>query len=424
MDIITTNLSIVILTISIIAFALIGLIQSGLSSVTREVVYVWRNESRKGSAKLEDLFRKADQSGSAFSILKTITLATCLISANIQFSKSSPLEWSGALIITSTCLIILGIVETLIRTLARPNGPTIAINVFGFATFIGVVLSPLTRSQERIIEIGSSQSEEDTMNADGTDSIAMHLDDQGEPLEEHEVRMIRGVFQLDKTIAREIMIPRVDMTSANIDTSLDQIAALMLQSGHSKIPVYEEEVDRIKGIAHSLDILRFISDNTSTALISLEQCLRPVLYVPESKTLEDLLTDFQEKRMQMAVVIDEYGGVSGLVTVEDLVEEIVGEIHDEFDRGEPEIREISESEFYMDAGMDIDDLSNRLGISFEGDGFDTIGGFVLHELGKIPSPGDKFEYNGISIEVVSTNGRRLKSIRIKKIIDQTNESES
>ena len=347
-----------------------------------------------------------------------------MISANLQFSKNTPLEWSSALLITSTCLIILGIVETLIRILARHNGPTIAINVFGFATFIGVVLSPLTRSQERIIEIGSSQSEEDTMNADGTDSIAMHLDDQGEPLEEHEVRMIRGVFQLDKTIAREIMIPRVDMTSANIDTSLDQIAALMLQSGHSKIPVYEEEVDRIKGIAHSLDILRFISDNTSTAVISLEQCLRPVLYVPESKTLEDLLTDFQEKRMQMAVVIDEYGGVSGLVTVEDLVEEIVGEIHDEFDRGGPEIREISESEFYMDAGMDIDDLSNRLGISFEGDGFDTIGGFVLHELGKIPSPGDEFEYNGISIEVVSTNGRRLKSIRIKKIIDQTNESES
>ena len=421
MEIITTNLSIVILTISIIAFASIGLVQSALSSVTREVVYVWRSESRKGSEKLEDLFRKADQSGSAFSILKTITLATCLISANIHFSKNNPMEWSRALLITSICLIVMAVVETLIRTLARHIGPAVAIQVFGFATFIGVLLSPLTRSQERIIEIGSSQSEEDNLTTDGTDSIAMHLDDQGEPLEEHEVRMIRGVFQLDKTVAREIMIPRVDMTSANLDTSLDEIASLMLQSGHSKIPVYQDELDRIKGIAHSLDILRFISDQTSTAVIALEQCLRPVLYVPESKTLEDLLTDFQEKRMQMAIVIDEYGGVSGLVTVEDLVEEIVGEIHDEFDRGGPEIREISESEFYMDAGMDIDDLSNKLGISFEGDGFDTIGGFVLHELGKIPSPGDKFEYNGISIEVVSTNGRRLKSLRIKKTINHASE---
>jgi CBS domain containing-hemolysin-like protein len=241
----------------------------------------------------------------------------------------------------------------------------------------------------------------------------MHLDDQGEPLEEHEVRMIRGVFQLDKTVAREIMIPRVDMTSADINTTLDQVAAIMLQSGHSKIPVYKSELDRIEGIAHSLDILRFLPDNANPTPVSLGQCLRPVLYVPESKTLEDLLTDFQEKRMQMAIVIDEYGGVSGLVTVEDLVEEIVGEIHDEFDRGGPELRKVSESEYYMDASMDIDDISTKLGVSFEGDGFDTIGGFVLHELGKIPSPGDHFEYNGISIEVISTSGRRLKSIRIR-----------
>ena len=131
--------------------------------------------------------------------------------------------------------------------------------------------------------------------------------------------------------------------------------------------------------------------------------------------LEDLLTEFQEKRMQMAIVIDEYGGVSGLVTVEDLVEEIVGEIHDEFDRGEPEIREISDSEYSMNAGMDIDDLTETIGVSFEGDGFDTIGGFVLHQIGKIPSAGDSVEYNGLSIEVVSTTGRRIKSLRIRKL---------
>jgi CBS domain containing-hemolysin-like protein len=266
------------------------------------------------------------------------------------------------------------------------------------------------------MEIGtSSQSDDELTGSNGTDSLAMHLDDEGEPLEEHEVRMIRGVFQLDKTVAREIMVPRVDMTSANITISLEDVADLMLQAGHSKIPVYRDELDRIEGIAHSLDILRFISDSGNAVSVDLAQCLRPVLYVPESKTLEDLLTEFQEKRMQMAIVIDEYGGVSGLVTVEDLVEEIVGEIHDEFDRGEPEIREISDTEYSMDAGMDIDDLTETIGISFEGDGFDTIGGFVLHQLGKIPSAGDSVEYNGLSIEVVSTAGRRIKSLRIRKL---------
>ena len=118
--------------------------------------------------------------------------------------------------------------------------------------------------------------------------------------------------------------------------------------------------------------------------------------------------------MQMAIVIDEYGGVSGLVTVEDLVEEIVGELHDEFDQRELGIREVETNEFYMDASIAIDDIALSIGVSFEGEGFDTIGGFVLHELGKIPSPGDNFSYNNLSIEVISTVGRRLREIKILK----------
>ena len=123
--------------------------------------------------------------------------------------------------------------------------------------------------------------------------------------------------------------------------------------------------------------------------------------------------------MQMAIVVDEYGGVSGLATVEDLVEEIVGELHDEFDRGDPKIRKISESEYFMDAGTDIDDVSQIINVSFEGEGFDTIGGFVLHQLGKIPSAGAKVEYQDIHIEILSTTGRRIRSVRIRKTAGNT-----
>ena len=388
----------VVLIVSTVLFASIGFIQSTLASVTRETIFLWRNETRNGSEKLESLFRKADQSASAFSILKALALSGSLVSANMQFSNENSWSWDNILVVTVCCLLILGMTETVTRTLTRPNGPNIAIFLHGFVVVIAAILSPVTRSQERIIKIGSSQ-----------------LDDEGEPLEEHEVRMIRGVFQLDKTIAREIMIPRVDMQSAEVTTSLDDVADLMLKAGHSKIPVYREELDNIEGIAHSMDVLRFMSDANGTRATDLSQYLRPVLYVPESKTLEDLLTEFQQKRRQMAIVIDEYGGVSGLVTVEDLVEEIVGELHDEFDTGEPEVKKINESEFLMDAGVSIDDLTDTLGISFEGEGFDTIGGFVLHQLGRIPSAGDTVEYNGIRIEVISTVGRRLKSIRIRRI---------
>ena len=210
------------------------------------------------------------------------------------------------------------------------------------------------------------------------------------------------------------MIPRVDMITADISTPINDVVDIMIKEGHSKIPIYRNETDQIEGIAHSMDILGQIRSAESNNSSELKKFLRPVLFIPESKTLEFLLTDFQDKRMQMAIVIDEYGGVSGLVTVEDLVEEIVGELHDEFDTRDLGIREVEKNEFYMDASIAIDDIALSIGVSFEVEGFDTIGGFVLHELGKIPSPGDAFSYNNLSIEVISTVGRRLREIKILK----------
>ena len=411
------NLPVIIFIISIILYGTIGIIQSALSSVTRQTVYLWKSEGRNRAENLETLLRRFDQCKSAFSILKSATLALSIIAANLVLNKAiNQTDWSiaHALITTAATLLGLGILETIVKTCVGPRGPLVATWLAGFTAFIGILLSPITRSQERIIEIGSASTEEESATASNSDGISMHLDDEGEPLEEHEVRMIKGVFQLDKTIAREIMVPRVDMRCAEVSTSLDEVANIMLSSGHSKIPVYRDELDHIEGIAHSMDILRFMSDPSNLHASDLTQFLRPVLYVPESKTLEDLLTEFQEKRMQMAVVVDEYGGVSGLATVEDLVEEIVGELHDEFDRGGPKIRKINESEYFMDAGTDIDDVSEIVKVSFEGEGFDTIGGFVLHQLGKIPSPGDQLEYQNVRIEIISTTGRRVRSLRIRK----------
>jgi len=389
-----------------------------IGTVTREAIFIWRSEERPGLEKLEDLFRKADQSNSAFSIIKTAALTfAIIISYSIFYNVSEPEFTTYSLvqmgIIGLLSLLVLGVLETLAKVAGRHSGPRAAIQIYRLAIFIGTTLRPITRSQERIIEIGTV---EEASDIDENSNIAMQMNDEGEPLEEHEVRMIRGVFQLDRTVVREIMVPRVDMIATDISTSISEIADLMIKEGHSKVPIYKDETDQIKGIAHSMDILAQVSSAglQTGSKEGLEAFLRPVFFVPESKTLEDLLTDFQDKRIQMAIVIDEYGGVSGLVTVEDLVEEIVGELHDEFDRRESVIRQVEENEFYMDAGIDIDDLALTIGTSFAGNGFDTIGGFVLHELGKIPSPGDKFSYNNLSIEVISTVGRRLREIKIIK----------
>ena len=414
MDTDISDLSSLTVIVSITFFTLISFVQHVIGTVTRESIFIWRSEERSGLEKLEDLFRKADQSNSAFSIIKTISLASAVINCYFIFYQPSQNQLTSydfgriSLIAIST-LIVLGVLETIAKVAGRPR---VAVRIYRIAIFIGTTLRPITRSQERLIEI--STAEENPSDISENSNIAMQMDDEGEPLEEHEVRMIRGVFQLDKTVVREIMIPRVDMIIADISTPINDVVDIMIREGHSKIPIYRNETDQIEGIAHSMDILGQIKSAESNNNNELKEFLRPVLFIPESKTLEFLLTDFQDKRMQMAIVIDEYGGVSGLVTVEDLVEEIVGELHDEFDTRDLGIREVEKNEFYMDASIAIDDIALSIGVSFEGEGFDTIGGFVLHELGKIPSPGDNFSYNNLSIEVISTVGRRLREIKILK----------
>ena len=417
MDTDISDLSSLTVIVPITFFTLISFVQHVIGTVTRESIFIWRSEERSGLEKLEDLFRKADQSNSAFSIIKTISLASAVINCYFIFYQPSEnqltsYDFGRISLIAISALIVLGVLETMAKVAGRHSGPRVAVRIYRIAIFIGTTLRPITRSQERLIEI--STVEEDPSDISENSNIAMQMDDDGEPLEEYEVRMIRGVFQLDKTVVREIMIPRVDMITADISTPINDVVDIMIREGHSKIPIYRNETDQIEGIAHSMDILGQIRSAESNNNSELKEFLRPVLFIPESKTLEFLLTDFQDKRMQMAIVIDEYGGVSGLVTVEDLVEEIVGELHDEFDTRDLGIREVEKNEFYMDASIAIDEIALSIGVSFEGEGFDTIGGFVLHELGKIPSPGDAFSYNNLSIEVISTVGRRLREIKILK----------
>ena len=416
------NPALIILIISTGLFIFISFIKYAFETITLEILYLWRKEEQDGISRLENLIQNQDRSISTFSILKLLSLIISISTLNIYYFREYPYSPIEIVSINIIAIIFIGAIETINHSLTKQNGPLIAHKLYYLSIILNILLRPLTRSKERIVEI-TNPDEENSNNSDDNSSskrISIQMDDEGEPLEDHEVKMIRGVFQLDKTTVREIMVPRVDMISAEITSSIEEISAIMLNTGHSKIPIYREDIDHIEGIAHSMDILRFASDANNAMAIDIGTVLRTVLYVPESKTLEDLLTEFQEKRMQMAIVIDEYGGVSGLVTVEDLLEEIVGEIHDEFDSGEPQIKKIKEGEFYIDARIDIDDLSVTLGIEFEGEGFDTIGGFVLHQLGKIPSPSDNLQYNGFNIEVLTTVGRRIKTLKITEISDVQN----
>ncbi len=231
------------------------------------------------------------------------------------------------------------------------------------------------------------------------------------PEGQEELRMIRGVLRMDSVKVREIMRPRVDMVAATVDSDLEAVTELMAVGGYSKIPVYEDSIDNVTGVLYARDLLRARDDGNGNAA-SVHSLVRPAMFVPESQNLERLLQEFQERRTSIAIVVDEYGGVSGLVTVTDLIEEIVGELIDEFDVEEPEVQRISDSESLVDARASIDLLNEKLGTEIEAEGFDTVGGLVYRELGKMPSNGDTVQVDGLVITVQSTIGRRIHRVRV------------
>ena len=236
--------------------------------------------------------------------------------------------------------------------------------------------------------------------------------DLNEELEPHEEKMIRSILKLDETTAREIMIPRMDILAAEATSSLSVVAELMWDSGHSRIPIYEETIDNIVGVVHSRDLLRHLAKASPD--VDLASIARPPLFIPALKRLDDLLRDFQEQHIQVALVVDEYGGTTGLVTIEDLLEEIVGEIEDEFDTVESLSEMLSDDEALMDARISLDEVNETFDANLEGDGFDTLGGLLYHRLGRIPIPGDEAEVDGLTIRVITTLGRRIKKVRVAR----------
>ncbi len=232
-------------------------------------------------------------------------------------------------------------------------------------------------------------------------------------LDQRDREMLRSILRLDVTTAREIMVPRLDMLAVAADASLVQASKLMVNSGHSRLPVYEDTTDNILGIIHSRDVMEAIAGGDITA--DIRDLMREAFIIPETKRIDDLLEELQERGVQMALVVDEYGGTEGLVTMEDVLEEIVGEIEDEFSRTkEAEIVRLPDGAVMVDAGVTTDDVDEMFGTSIDSTDVDTVGGYVYHSLGRIPQVGDVVTTDNLEIRVVSILGRRLRKLRIQR----------
>ena len=328
--------------------------------------------------------------------------------SGLQMALSGVLAAAGAISLQLIASGLSGFQRNWSRTISRPTG-----TIMRWISVIPGISSGVDFSLSRgrgEVAVGEDVSAALQESLD-------FLEESVIPADKNELRMIRGILRMDTVKVREIMVPRVDMNTSPAAASIGAIADLMSVGGHSKIPVYRDSVDSIAGVVFARDVLSAL-DNGADPDSPVEDLARPALHVPESQSLERLLRQLQEHRTGLAIVVDEYGGVSGLVTVTDLIEEIVGELIDEFDVDGPEVESIGATEMVADAGASIDTMNQTLGTSIVADGFDTVGGLVYRELGKMPSPGDTVLVEGLRISVQSVIGRRIRRVKVELVEPQ------
>ena len=354
-----------------------------------------------------------------------VSLVSYLADALRSLGMDSGTADGLALIIVTVTLALFTIVfaELVPKTLALANAERFAIALSLPIEFLARALSPLIRLLTGITSaiagiFGARATAEAQITAEELRLIVERGGEQG-VLEAEEEQMINAVIELGSRRVHEVMIPRIDIAAMPVTATFDEAISTFVEEGHSRVPVYEETVDEIVGILYAKDLLPFLR-SASGPRPELRTLLRSPVYIPESMTVDDLLHEFQRRKVHIAIVLDEYGGTAGLVTIEDLLEEIVGEIQDEYDTEEPMVVRLSDEEARVDGRASIDELSELFdsNIEFEDeDEYDTVGGLIYHRIGGIPSPGDRVELDGLTLTVESTDGRRVGKVLVVRTPD-------
>ena len=325
-----------------------------------------------------------------------------------------------ALLVVTILLSLFTIVfgELVPKTLALAHPEAFALGLAGPVDLLGRALRPLvaaltaaTRAIARAF--GVTVTSEAQITAEELRLIVERGGEQG-ILEAEEEQMINAVIELGGRRVHEVMVPRIAMVALPASATYDEAIDLIIEEGHSRVPIYESSVDEVVGILYAKDLLPFLKSDAA-ARSSLRTLLRTPVFVPESMSIDDLLHEFQRRKVHIAIVLDEYGGTAGLVTIEDLLEEIVGEIQDEYDEEEPLIEHLDPDRVRVDGRASIDDLLDLwdMKVTLEDeDEYDTVGGFVYHRIGGVPNPGDEIRFSGLRLTVETTDGRRVGKVLV------------
>ena len=331
-----------------------------------------------------------------------------------------------SLLIVTILLALFTIVfaELVPKTLALANAERVSLSlslpIDLIARALGPIIVLLTGITNAIVRLfGAEVSSEAQITAEELRLIVERGGEQG-VLEAEEEQMINAVIELGTRRVHEVMVPRIAMVTLPVTASFEEATDTIIAEGHSRIPVYEETIDQIVGILYAKDLLPFLKQE-SPDTAALRTLLRTPVLVPESMTVDDLLHELQRRKVHLAIVLDEYGGTAGLVTIEDLLEEIVGEIQDEYDVEEPLIVKLSDDEARVDGRADVDELSELFDMSLDLEDeaeYDTVGGLIYHRIGGVPKPGDEVKVDGLTLTVESTDGRRVGKVLVVRTRDE------
>ena len=356
-------------------------------------------------------------------------LASAVAAVSIVELLATPLSgvsWIGeragviALLVVTLLVSVVSIVlgELIPKGFALANPDRIALVASGPISLFAKIVSPLVALLVLLTKVISKPFGIDPTRTPELSAAEIRLIvEQGSQqgvLEAEEEQMISAVMSLSDSKLHEVMVPRIDIVAIDQEATFDEAVEVVLKEGHSRTPLYRESVDHIVGILYAKDLLRLIAAGGTRP--RLRDIMRPALFVPESQSVDDLLHELQRRKVHMAVVLDEYGGTAGLVTIEDLLEEIVGEIQDEFDEEEPMKVEIGPGEVILDGRAAIDDLTELVEPALEledDEEYDTLGGFVYHRIGRVPVVGDAVVIEPFVITVIKVSGRRVGKVRVR-----------
>ena len=349
-----------------------------------------------------------------------VNMAATAITAILAIELSNYIEGSVAIIIAISILVVSVVIlilgEIIPKLFAAKNSEKIAVS-FSFAVMVfSYMLYPITKMLKQfplmISKMMVSRVDRHLLSIEELQTY-IEMDEEKGALIEEEKEMIHSIIEFAQTSAKEVMIPRTDMVCVDKRISIDELIDIIRDKGHTRIPVYDTGVDNIMGTLHAKELLTAL--NIKGEDIELETLIRPALFVPESKMLDELLRDFKGEKTHMAIVVDEYGGTAGLVTLEDVIEEIVGEIHDEYDIEKRLYQILEDGSYMVDAKIDLDELNTELNLSLPTDaGYESLGGLILNITGSFPNQRDEIEYEGYKFIVEKIQKNRIILVRIVK----------